>query len=74
MKQAVLYFSIAFLSAIAQASVEPQTYWEWMRLVSTSLVQGFIALKALDSIVKPKQAQHPVIKPAKPSDPISHNP
>lgn len=72
MSRAALYFSIAALTALTQAVEEPKTRWDWLRLISTVLVQGFVALKALESLPKDSPIKTEVVN--KPSNPVPTDP
>jgi hypothetical protein len=49
MKKSYLYFFIAAGTAFLQSTNPPGTPWEWTKLVTMALVQGCVAIRALQS-------------------------
>ena len=43
------YFAIAAITNALLAATAPSTNWEWWRLVGAAVLQGLIAMKALQS-------------------------
>ncbi|MCE9518163.1 MAG: hypothetical protein K8R87_01130 [Verrucomicrobia bacterium] len=62
-KKLFLYFAIAFLGVMTMPDVCPATYWLWFKLVGSSCLQGFIAVKALQSSPPSEPAPPPVDPP-----------
>jgi hypothetical protein len=53
----ITYFSIAAGTVISSQPTAPTTPWDWVKLSVGSLVAGFIAIRALDSMPPTAAAQ-----------------
>lgn len=55
MNKVFFYFTLAALPSLVQAQEPPDTKWAWFRLVATSVSQGLLAVKALQTQAPPKE-------------------
>lgn len=44
-----LYFSLAFIPALFQATEPPTTWWDFAKWIGLALYQGLLAIKAFQS-------------------------